>query len=258
MINKNVQLWISKDENSNFITIDKAENSKDYYCCECGSVVHSRALNSEYVTSHFYHLNKGDCSCYEAIKQYWKEYIVNIGEIIELSKVCKVTCIDKRIDFELHKNNTTVKVDLMIKTVDNKFIIITFNKDSEYLDKLKMFDYTVFYADVKKLQHNKQIDSSMFELLYYKSYGLDSELETIRNNMKELYKNEEYYKANKFVYRLSKLLEDIENIKVKWLYNYTNDLFKDKWNGYVYHKVIKLLNELCKKMIEYKTTNLKI
>jgi hypothetical protein len=256
-INKNVGLWLSLDKDNKFITIDKAVNGVSYYCPECKSEVRARALNSDYMSAHFYHLNLNNCDCKEAIKQYWKEYLIGIGEIIELPKQPETTIIDKRIDFELHKNDITIKVDLMLKTIENKFIIITFNNDIEYIDKLKTFEYPIYYIDINKLKCNKSIDTkSLYQLLYIKIdidiKTFEYELNTIRYNMRDLYKNREYDKANKFVYRLGKLLEDIESIKLQWLYNYSKDLFADKWNGYVYHKVVKLLNELCKKMIEYK------
>lgn len=256
-INKNVSLWLGLTKDNKFITIDKAVNGVDYYCADCKSVIHSRALESDYMSPHFYHLNLNNCDCKEAIKQYWKEYLVGIGEIIELPKLNETTIVDKRIDFELHKNDIAIKADLMLKTIENKFIIITFNNDVEYIDKLQIFEYPIYFIDVNKLKCNKSADiNKLYELLYMKIdkdiKTFESELDTIRYNMRDLYKNKEYDKANKFTYRLGKLLEDIESIKVQWLYNYIKDLFADKWNGYVYHKVIKLLNDLCKKMIEYK------
>jgi hypothetical protein len=256
-INKSVKMWLALDSNNKFITIDKAVNGVNYICPECKTIVHSRALESEYISPHFYHLNLKECTCLEAIKQYWKEYLIGIGEIIELPKLNETTIIDKRIDFELHKNDITIKVDLMLKTIENKFIIITFNKDAEYIAKLKTFEYTIYYIDINKLKCNKLIESKkLYELLYIKINkdikSFETELNTIRSNLKGLNRNEEYNKASKFTYRIGKLLEDIESIKLQWLYNYNKDLFTDKWNGYVYHKVIKLLNELCKKMIEYK------
>jgi hypothetical protein len=259
-INKNVSLWLGLTKENKFITIDKAVNGVDYYCPECKSIIHSRALNSDYMSPHFYHLNLKECTCLEAIKQYWKEYLVGIGEIIELPKQLETTIIDKRIDFELHKNDITIKVDIMLKTIENKFIIITFNNDTEYIDKLKIFEYPIYYIDINKLKCNKSADTkSLYQLLYIKIdrdiKSFEYELNTIRSNLKSLNRNEEYNKASKFTYRLGKLLEDIESVKLQWLYNYSKDLFADKWNGYVYHKVIKLLNELNKKMIEYKKDN---
>lgn len=261
-INKTVQTWLSLDENKKFITIDKAVNGVDYYCCECGSILHSRALNSDCMSPHFYHLanEHSMCTCLESIKQYWKEYLVGIGEIIELPKLNETIIIDKRIDFELRKNDMTIKVDLMLKTIEKKFIIITFNNDAEYIDKLKLFEYPIYYIDINKLKCNKSADrKKLFELLYMKQdknkKSFETELNTIRSNLKSLNRNEEYNKASKLTYRLGKLLEEIESVKLQWLYNYNKDLFEDKWNGYVYHKVIKLLNELCKKMIEYKKDN---
>jgi hypothetical protein len=256
-INKNVGLWLALDENNKFITIDKAENKKDYYCPECKSIVHSRALNSECVSPHFYHLNLNNCDCKEAIKQYWKEYLIGVGEIIELPKLKETTIIDKRIDFELHRNDIIIQVDLMLKTIENKFIVITFNNDIEYIDKLKIFEYPIYYIDINKLKCNKPKDiNKLYELVYIKGIdkikAFETDLHFIQHEMIHLKRDAEYYKANKFVYRLSKLLENIEEIKLKWLYNYTKDLFKDKWNGFIYHKTIKPLNELCQKMIEYK------
>lgn len=256
-INKSVNLWLGLTKDNKFITIDKAQNGVDYICPECESTIRARALNSEYMSPHFFHLNLNNCTCQDAIKQYWKEYLVGVGEIIELPKLKETTIIDKRINFELKKNDLIVKVDLMLKTIENKFIIITFNNDNEYIDKLKIFEYPIYYIDINKLKCNKPKDiNKLFELIYMKGANkiktFESELDTIRINLKSLNRNEEYNKASKFTYRLSKLLEDIESIKLKWLYNYTKDLFTDKWNGYVYHKTIKPLNELCQKMIEYK------
>jgi len=165
-INKSVKLWLALDQNNKYITIDKAINGTDYICPECHSIIHSRALNSDCMSPHFYHLNNlNSCNCTDAIKQYWKEYLIGIGEIVLLPKLYEITCIDKRIDFELHKDDITIKVDLMIKTIYNQFFVITFDKGTKYIDKLKAFKYPIFYVDIGKLKYNNISVRGLYELL---------------------------------------------------------------------------------------------
>lgn len=47
MSNFNINNWLAQTKEGDLITIDKAVNGIDYYCPECGQILHSRALNSE-------------------------------------------------------------------------------------------------------------------------------------------------------------------------------------------------------------------
>lgn len=95
----NVQMWVALDNTGQQVFIENAELGQDYICPECGGIVRARAKDSDYMTEHFYHLNKSNCNGESLLHIYWKNNLVKIGETIILPVVGKVTCIDKRVEF---------------------------------------------------------------------------------------------------------------------------------------------------------------
>lgn len=274
-INKNVGLWLALNKDNKLVTIDKATNGVDYYCAECGSIVHSRALNSECVSPHFYHLNKGNCSCNEVILQYWKENLINIGETINLPTIGDITCIDRRIDFKFDK----YKVDLIIKTDNNEHRFIIFELktiDSDYIDThystWKKLKYDVFNIDIKKLIHNEVMMVSSIETIYSLNI-LNKQYETylfINNKIKKLFINKDIHKFNNKYYKLDN--EQIKHFKTLStsilkplkdfvITNCSNDIkslsvidksvFGIEWNKQFYFDIIKPIHNKLYEFILY-------
>lgn len=268
-INKNVGLWLALNEDNKIITIDKAVNGIDYYCAECKSIVHSRALNSECVSPHFYHLNKGNCSCNEAILRYWKDNLINIGDTIFLPIIGNITCVDKRIDFNFDK----YKVDLIIKTDNSKHKFIIFELkiiDSNYIDVhydiWKKLKYDVFNVDIKKLIHNEVIIEDSINIIYslniskkqYETYlFIHNKLKLQDNKLKN------HYKLDKEQINFLKLLS--ENIltplkdfiiincekDITSLTNIHKSIFEVKWSKQFYFDIIKPIHSKLNEFILY-------
>jgi len=192
-INKEVKLWIAMDENNKMITINKSEPKKDYICAECNEIVRARALNSEYMSAHYYHLNGSECSCEDAIHKYWKENFINIGDTIYLKGIGNITCIDRRIEFTFNTKEGIYKPDLVIKT-DNKqyqFIVIeiynTNAKDNtEYMYRWNELKYNVYELNVNGLNLNKSNYNQQLELIYnHKIEAMKKEFEEYTYKMRD-------------------------------------------------------------------------
>jgi|GEM_PF-5821170 len=174
MRNNEVQLWIALDKNKNYIFIENAIQGEDYYCPSCGGIVRARAINSNLVTEHFYHINRCNCNGGESsLHLYWKNNLINIGEEIYLPTIGNITCIDKRIEFTFNTKDGIYRPDLIIKTdnPNNRFIIFEIyntNKKniSEYEDIWNELKYPVFEIDVKNLRKNKDNLNEELTLLY--------------------------------------------------------------------------------------------
>lgn len=202
----NVQMWVALDNVGQQIFIEGAKIGQDYICPECGGIVRARAKDSDYMTEHFYHLNKSNCSGESLLHIYWKNNLIKIGETITLPIVGTVTCIDKRVEFAFNTNEGKYQPDLIIKT-DNekyKFIIIEIHNTNpkiieDYQNKWDELKYTVFEIDVKGLDKDKSNLNKRLKLLYSpqkeifirnSKVFLDDLLDKVNEGMK---KNDEYY-----------------------------------------------------------------
>jgi predicted RNA-binding Zn-ribbon protein involved in translation (DUF1610 family) len=231
-----VKLWLAKDKNSKWITIQDAIIGVDYFCPECGNVIRARAKSSNIVTEHFYHLNKGNCSCEDAIHKYWKENLINIGETIMLPEAGEVTCIDKRVEFTFNTNHEIYRPDLIIKTNNPKYQFIVFEiyntnakKVSEYIDRWSDLKYMVLEVDVNGLDKNninKNIkllysqdiqNKTIKDIINLKFIVLETKMDKWRNNVKGTIKKEtENNKISKEMLEMIEwgLLEEEDILKI--------------------------------------------
>lgn len=229
-INTNVGLWLAMDTKNRFITINKAVNGVDYICPECGTTVRARALNSDCVSPHYYHLNNNNCVCTEAILQYWKENFINVGDSIYLKGRGNVTCIDIRTDFIFNTQYGNYKADIIIKTKDNNFVIfeLSNNKSATDYKLLKELKYNVYKVDVKALVHTGLNKDYCIDLIY--NHSLYKDQKQIYNEIQTIITK---YKMN------TKVSKGTHTIKYK---NISLDRFMsyDLWN--IIDKSKKIIN----------------
>lgn len=239
----NIKNWLAETKEGSLITINSAVNGVDYYCPDCKEILHSRALNSELVTPHFYHLNNSkitNCSCEGAYKRYWREYLINVAEMIELKFLNNVTCIHKEINYKVNENMTA---DIYIKTGEGNNILFLFDKHEENFINL---DYDVFYIDVMSLELNKSNFNDCHYLLHSAFINklnrklrnnVNYAIETVKNNLiKNTQQLNDNVSIDKFeilqneLYRASylkeyKLIDDVINLlkgRQTTLYKYKN------------------------------------
>lgn len=167
-----IKMLTALDEFGNDVFIEDAIQGKDYFCPCCGEIVHCRAIESEKVREHFYHLDKTNCDGGEsALHKYWKHHLVNIGEIIELPKIGRVKCLNRWIEYATKDGK--YRPDLIIKTSSSKYrfvvleILNSNRKDIETYNKIwDMYKYPVYEIDVKRLSRDRNNLTDCLKLLY--------------------------------------------------------------------------------------------
>lgn len=174
-IKERVNIWLAKDENGNLVNILEAEQGKDYYCLECGEILRARALTSEKVTPHFYHLNNSNCgggiNNESEIHKYFKANLFHVNDTFVIGgKEYKVTYVEEEHLF-LNEFGTTKDykpdIALRVKNLENGKVSTicielyhTNAKDKkEYYDRWKFFsergDFrAVFEIDLNQLKFN--------------------------------------------------------------------------------------------------------
>ena len=148
-----VNNWLGLTKEGEYITIDQVKDiHTDYYCPACGEVLHGRALESELVERHFYHLqnnNLESCNCEQAYKRYWKDKFISVGEIMTLPFLNEITCIAKEIDYKV---NSDLIADIYIKSSNDDDILILF-EDNKQVENSNL-NYTIFYLNFMELKRD--------------------------------------------------------------------------------------------------------
>lgn len=229
----NVQMWVALDGIGQQVFIEDSKLGQDYICPICGGIVRARAKDSECVTEHFYHLDKSECDGESLLHIYWKNNLVNIGDIITLPVIGEVACIDKRIEFVFNTKEGIYKPDLIIKTNNEQYKFIIFeihntNKKvvEEYYNKWTELKYTVFEVDVKKLNKDKSNLYSQIKILY--DFSREKFIQDSKRKISSLYN---LLKVRKYYYDKY----DVEEILSKFY-----RIFKNNLNRCTKNKVKKL------------------
>ena len=191
-LNYEIKMLSALDEFGNDVFIEDAIQGKDYFCPSCGEVVHCRAMESDKVREHFYHLDKTNCDGGESsLHKYWKYHLINIGEIIELPKISRVKCLDRWIEYATKDGK--YRPDLIIKTSSSKYrfvvleILNTNRKDVDAYNEIwDTYRYPVYEIDVKRLNRDKSNITSCLKLLY--SPEKQKFVMETKQQIKELYK----------------------------------------------------------------------
>ena len=167
-----IKMLTALDEFGNDVFIEDAIQGKDYFCPSCGEIVHCRAIESDKVRAHFYHLNKSNCDGGESsLHKYWKYHLINVNEIIELPKIGRVKCLDRWIEYSTKDGK--YRPDLIIKTSSSKYrfivleILNTNRKDmGTYNEIWDTYKYPVYEINVKRLNRDKSNITSCLKILY--------------------------------------------------------------------------------------------
>lgn len=181
--------WLALTKEGEYITIDQVTDiHTDYYCPDCGEILHGKALNSEFVERHFWHLqnnNLNSCNCVTAYKRYWKDKFISIGEIITIPFLNNITCIAKEIDYKV---NNDLIADIYIKSSNDDNILILFedNKTVENSD----LNYTIYYLNFMELKRDLTNINECLILLHSEEINkLNNEFKNKINIMINEFKN---------------------------------------------------------------------
>lgn len=176
MINNNIKNWLALTKDNKYITIDKVTNNKeDYLCPCCNEVLRARALESELIQPHFYHLqndNLNSCNYETAYKRYWKDNLISLGEIIELPFLGQITCLELKHNYKLND----ITADIYIKTDKGQEILFLF---SEVENKFNDLNYNIFYIDFMSLKLNRSNLLQCIKLLH------SAEISKLNNKLKQ-------------------------------------------------------------------------
>lgn len=158
-----IKNWLALTKDNKYITIDKVtDNKQDYYCPCCKEVLRGRALESNLVQPHFYHLqndNLNSCNYENAYKRYWKDNLITVGEIIKVPYFNDVTCIELKYNYKV--NN--IVADIYIRTKEDREILFLFApEDGNYIN----LNYDVFYVNFMNLEFNKSNLYNCLELIH--------------------------------------------------------------------------------------------
>ena len=164
MINNNIKNWLALTKDNKYITIDKViDNKENYYCPCCGEILRGRALESNLIQPHFYHLqndNLNSCNYENAYRRYWRDNLILLGEIIELPTLNNITCIELKTNYKI---NDTIVADIYIKTEKDQEVLFLFDRIN--IDFLSL-NYDIFYVDFMQLEFSKSNFKNCIELLH--------------------------------------------------------------------------------------------
>lgn len=270
MNEKNLKNWLAITKEGKYITIDKAEDNKqNYYCPCCNEVLRAKALQSNLITPHFYHLqndNLNSCNYENAYRRYWKENLISLGEIITIPFLNNITCIELKTD---HKINNNLVADIYIKTLDNKEVLILFDRSNI---NFKNYNYDVFCLNFLQLDFNKSNLNSCIECLYSievkqilddlkdiitkKKQNIDISIKEVATKVNIDINNIENVKSELIQYRFYKEAELINDVLIL-LDNRKSNFYRYKGQD-ITEEEFNNLNELISKILKITKFNIDI
>ena len=168
VVNENVSLFYANDEYNNIILINEIneKNKENNFTCPiCGGIVKPRAIDSNKISSHYYHLNAKDCSS-ESVMHYWyKNEFIKSGDKITLKVEdeyynfnCKEVVIEQshNTSFGVYRPDATIYTDKGIIFVEYKY---SNKKNTEkYIDMWEELNCPIVEIDIKSLMQHKRTD----------------------------------------------------------------------------------------------------
>lgn len=246
MINeKSLKNWLALTKEGKYITIDKVDSNKqDYYCPCCQEVLRGRALESNLIQPHFYHLqndNLNSCNYENAYRRYWKDNLILLAEVIELPILKTITCIDLKINYKV---NDILTADIYIKTDQGQQVLFLFDKSN--IDFLK-YDYDIFYIDFLQLEFNKSNFNSCIEILH--SAKVKSLIENFKNDIAKI--------KQKIDISFKEDATEV-NVNINNILNVKNELIQNRFykEAELIEDVLMLINNRLHKFYTYKKQNI--
>lgn len=205
MAYENVNLWFSKVENGEIVTIDEInENNKSkYYCPMCGSEVIPKAIKEDAImSSHFAHIDKSKCSG-EGMVHYWfKNKLLIKGDkfIVKTNTNHEYICDEVLIEQSYNVGDKVYKPDVTIITKCGNKIFFEMN----YSNKKKIEDYLDIWLELRSIVVEVDVKALMtwnkgilpeFKALFYDGKCFNVKKNNLYHNTIGKYK-EKIYREN--------------------------------------------------------------
>lgn len=161
-LNENVGLFYARDKYENILLINEIGNdnrNNEFTCPICGTIVKPRAIDSEKISPHFYHVVAVEHST-ESVLHWWykNQYLIKgdkfsiVSDGIKYDYVCESTSIEQ-------KYNTSFGIyrpDVVVKTATGEEIFFEYNYTSsknpdDYTEKWIELDRNVVELNIKTL-----------------------------------------------------------------------------------------------------------
>lgn len=146
-------LIVAKNKEGNYTKISEANKDEIYYCPVCNGEVKARAIGSDKVQPHFYHITESSCNNESILHWMFKNWLFESGSIFKVDKEEFIVT-----NFEMEKLIETpfgeYRPDLFIQTDKEDFffeINYSSGKDKTFSDKWTYLNKRVVEVNVKEL-----------------------------------------------------------------------------------------------------------
>ena len=146
-------LIVAKDKDGNYVKISEANKDEIYYCPVCNGEIKARAIGSDKVQPHFYHITESNCSNESILHWMFKNWLFESGSVFKVDG--EEFIVDS---FEMEKQFNTpfgeYRPDLFIQTNKEDFffeINYSSGKDKTFSDKWTHLNKKVVEVNVKEL-----------------------------------------------------------------------------------------------------------
>lgn len=218
-----VSLFYAKDRYGNPRLIDEIDDGnrdEEYTCFVCGAQIKPRAIESDKMSKHFYHVAGSECSA-ESVMHYWyKEMYLKDGDKFKLlvdgqyiDYECKELIVEKT--YKTLAGN--YRPDATVITTSGEEIFVEYNyknkkKKSEYVDRWTELNKTVVELNISKLDDWKE---KIFNPVFYNGESLiEDDLEMCHSMIKKCLTPEELNNRQRVKY-LNWLLRDFRRYMMK-------------------------------------------
>lgn len=146
-------LIVAKDKYGKYVKISEANKDEIYYCPVCNGEVKARAIGSDKVQPHFYHITESNCNNESILHWMFKNWLFEKGSMFKIGD-------DEFsvLNFEIEKLIDTpfgeYRPDLFIQTEKEEFffeINYSSGKDKTFSDKWSYLGKRVIEVNVKEL-----------------------------------------------------------------------------------------------------------
>lgn len=187
-------LIIAKDKDGKYIKISEANNETEYYCPICNGVIKPRAIGSEKVQPHFYHVSETNCNNESILHWMFKNWLFEKGTEFKIDNEIFIVQ-----DFEMEKKYETPYgdyiPDLIINTDKETFffeINYSNSKDKTYSDKWMYLKNRVVEVNVKEL-----INCELYETI--PTFKIIFENGEYKKEYKQYEKKDKYVEFKKYI-----------------------------------------------------------